>query len=291
MTAIDIAIREPFILGESPVWDPDFESLWFVDIRAPAIHRYTPSAIRHHRWLMPELVGCIALRATGGLVVGLQNGFHFFDPGNGALTPFAPSEPEKPRNRPNDAKCDRAGRFWVGTMEDYGTNAAGTMYVIDAALRPQPRFGGFTVPNSITFSSDSARFTFTDTRGAADILVHDYDTEAGVIGASRVLLPRNAAPGLPDGSTLDAEGCLWNARYGGGAVVRVTPQGRVDRIIELPTKQITACVFGGKDLDELYITSAAQRLTPAELAAQPEAGCVFVCRPGVTGVPDAKFVG
>ena len=290
MVAVDVAFPEPCILGESPVWDVAGAALWWVDVRAPAIHRWSPSGGRHARFAMPALAGSIVLRAKGGLLVGLQTGFQFFDPTTSRFAPVAAPERDLPLNRPNDAKCDRAGRYWCGTMEDYGANARGTLYRIDSDLRPTAVDGPFFVPNSLAFAADGRRMFFTDT-GRGDILAFDYDQATGTRGAASVLIAAGAAPGRPDGSTLDEEGCLWNARYGGGVVVRIAPDGRIDRTIALPVSQPTSCAFGGAGLDELYVTTAAQRLSPERREAEPHAGAVFVLRPGVRGIPDTSFAG
>lgn len=287
---VEIAIREPCVLGESPAWDEASQALWWVDIRAPAIHRWSPATDAHARWLMPALVGSIVRRAQGGLLVGLQTGFHNFDPANGELALVAQPEALLPKNRPNDAKCDRAGRFWCGTMEDFGANARGTLYRWERGRGIEAIEAPFFVPNSLAFSADGKRMFFTDTR-QGDILRFDYDTASGTRGPAQVLLPLAGAPGRPDGACIDSAGCLWSARYGGGAIVRITPAGKLDRVIDLPTTQPTSCAFGGPRLDELYITTAAQKLTPEQLSAQPAAGALLVCRPGVSGVTDAAFAG
>jgi sugar lactone lactonase YvrE len=287
---VDIAVRETFTLGESPFWDDAAQALWWVDIRAPAIHRWSPATGERARWTMPALVGSIVPRAAGGLVAGLQSGFHIFTPETGALELVARPEAGLPKNRPNDARCDRAGRYWCGTMEDFGASERGTLYRIDADRTLHALDGPFFVPNSLAFSADGTRMHFADTR-RGDILRYDYDGVTGRRGGASVLLAAGAAPGRPDGSCVDADGCLWNARYAGSAVVRITPDGRVDRVVALPASQPTSCAFGGARLDELYITTAAQRLDAAALAAQPAAGCVLVVRPGVSGVPEARFAG
>ncbi|MBL8700857.1 MAG: SMP-30/gluconolactonase/LRE family protein [Alphaproteobacteria bacterium] len=290
MTQVDIAVREPTILGESPFWDGAAGLLWWIDIRAPSIQAWSPATGAHRRWLMPATIGCIVPRARGGLLVGLHTGFHAFDPATGALAPIARPDPELPDNRPNDARCDRNGRFWCGTMENYGRTRTGSLYRLDADRALHKVDGPYIVPNSITFAPDGRRMTFTDTR-QGDILAYDYDPATATRRGSRVLLAADGAPGRPDGSCVDAEGCVWNARFGGGCVVRVTPDGRVDRIIELPAINATACAFGGARLDELYVTTGTLRMTLEQLGAQPAAGSVFVLRPGVGGVPEAAYAG
>jgi sugar lactone lactonase YvrE len=290
MVAVDIAFRGPFALGESIFWDEDAAALWWVDVRAPSIERWSPASGAHRRWTMPAMIGSIVPRARGGLIAGLQTGFATFDPASGDCTTIAAPEAHLPKNRPNDARCDRAGRYWCGTMEDYGQNAAGTLYRMAPGGPPEPVDGPFFVPNSTAFSPDGRIMTFCDTR-RGDILAFDYDPATGRRGAARVLLPDGAAPGRPDGAAMDAEGCLWTTRYGGGAVVRVTPGGRIDRLVELPASQPTCCAFGGAGLDELYVTTAAQRLSPERLAREPGSGHVLVLRPGVRGLPESRFGG
>lgn len=290
MGAVEIAFRGSHALGESIFWDEETSSLWWVDVRAPAIETWSPGTGEHRRWTMPAPVGSIVPRARGGVVAGLQTGFHFFDPRTGALDLIAAPELHLPRNRPNDARCDRAGRYWCGTMEDYGQAAAGTLYRMEPGGTPQAIDGPFFVPNSTAFSPDGTVMTFTDTR-RGDILAYDYDPVAGDRGAVRVLLAADGAPGRPDGSAMDADGCLWNTRYGGGALVRIAPDGRVDRRIDLPASQPTCCAFGGADLGDLYVTTAAQRLSPGQLAREPGSGHVLVLRPGVRGLPESRFGG
>lgn len=289
-TPAEIAFRGPYELGESIFWDEDAAALWWVDIRAPSIERWSPTTGVHQRWSMPALIGSIVPRAQGGLIAGLQTGFHRFDPERSAFELISAPEAHLPKNRPNDARCDRAGRYWCGTMEDYGQSAAGTLYRMEPGGLPQAIEGPFFVPNSITFSPDGRTMTFTDTR-RGDILAYPYDPDSGQRGQPRLLLAAHGAAGRPDGSAMDAEGCLWSTRYGGSAVVRVTPLGRVDRVIDLPASQPTSCAFGGSRLDELYITTAAQRLPADQRAREPGTGHVLVVRPGVCGLPESRFAG
>jgi sugar lactone lactonase YvrE len=290
MTAVDVALDRPCILGESPFWDAATGALWWVDIRAPAILAWTPATGECRSW---SDAGTRRLdraasrrRSARRPAVRLPS---FRSPHAGPR-PGLGTETHLPKNRPNDARCDRAGRYWCGTMEDYGENARGTLYRIDTDRHLVAVDGPFFVPNSICFTPDGSRMFFTDTR-RGDILVFDYDTATGTRSKPRVLLAATGAPGRPDGSTVDAEGCLWNARYGGSCVVRVTPDGRLDRRVDLPVSQPTSCAFGGARHDELYVTSAAQRLTPEQRAQQPAAGSILVLRPGVTGVADSPFDG
>ena len=144
------------------------------------------------------------------------------------------------------------------------------------------------VPNAIAWSPDGTRMYFADSL-QGDIREYVFDRATGEIRDGRVFLAKGVVPGKPDGATVDADGYLWNARFGGGCVVRVAPDGRLDRVIELPTANVTSVAFGGSDLRTLYITTATQRLDPAELERQPFAGYVFHMRPGCTGLAEARF--
>jgi sugar lactone lactonase YvrE len=292
---VECVVRDNFLLGEGPLWNARDESIWWVDILGPAIHRLTPATGARATWTMPASIGSFVFRPGGDLVVGLRSGFQIFDPqrykeGTGALTMIAAPEADKPKNRPNDGKCDRDGRYWCGTMIDGGMEPTGSLYRIDRDRSCRKFLDGIKVPNSIAFAPDGKTMYFADTREGS-IRAYAYDRAAGTLGAMRVLAAPGHAPGSPDGSTIDADGCLWSARYGGGMVVRIAPDGRVDRAIRLPVTQITAAAFGGPKLDTLYITTAAQRLAPEELARQPLAGALFAVRPGVSGLPEADFAG
>lgn len=292
---VECVVRQNFLLGEGPLWNARDQSIWWVDILGPAIHRLTPATGARQTWPMPAAVGSFVFRPGGDLVVGLRSGFQLFDPkhsdkGGGAFTMIAAPEADKPKNRPNDGKCDRDGRYWCGTMMDGGAEPSGALYRIDRDRSCRRFLDGIKVPNSIAFAPDGKTMYFADTREGA-IRAYDYDRAAGTMGAMRVLAAAGHAPGGPDGSTVDADGCLWSARYGGGLVARLTPDGRVDRAIRLPATQVTAAAFGGPQLDTLYITTAAQRLAPEELARQPLAGALFAVNVGVKGLPEADFAG
>lgn len=287
---VECVVRQNFLLGEGPMWNARDESIWFVDIKGPAIHRWTPGTGARRTWDMPSSIGSFAFRPGGDLLVGLRSGFSFFDPRSGAITLVVAPEADLPKNRPNDGKCDRDGRFWCGTMMDGGAEAVGSLYRIDLDRSCAKVLSGIRVPNSIAFAPDGRTMYFTDTR-QGDIRAYDYDRASGTLGAMRALAAAGHAPGSPDGSTVDADGCLWSARYGGGLVVRITPAGKVDRAIRLPVTQVTAAAFGGPARDTLYITTAAQNLSADALAQQPLAGALFAVRPGVTGLPEADYAG
>lgn len=276
------------LLGECPLWNELEGALYWVDSRAPALRRLAPGGNTFSTLTLAETVGSIAFRDRGGLLAATRSGIHFLDPASGALERVAAPESHLPDNRFNDGRCDRQGRFWAGTMSDVRRDPVGTLYRLDPDLACTPLRNAIIIPNSLAWSPDGRRMYFADTHRHA-IWAWDYDPATGAATRERVFADTGA--GRPDGSCVDADGCLWNAEYGAGRLVRYSPAGAVDRIVELPVANPTCCCFGGKDLDVLYVTTARQRLTPAELERQPLAGSVLALRPGVRGLSESRFAG
>lgn len=274
-------------LGESPVWCERTGRLWFVDIRAPAVLSLDPATAELQRFPMPGLAGMVAL-AAGGLVVGVGCSIHPFDPATGRLgDSLAALDADRPGNRINDTKAGPDGALWCGTMQDGGAAASGRLHHITPAGAARQLLDGIRCPNSIAFAPDGRTMYFTDTR-QGEILqatVPGGDAELEL----RPFAPADIAPGGPDGSTVDVEGCLWNARYGGSALARLDPEGRLMSILRLPVSQPTACAFGGPGRRTLYVTSARQRLSPAALEGEPMAGDLLAFDVGVAGLPEPRF--
>ena len=283
-----LAVRDQ--LGEGPIWDERDQSLWWVDIRAPVLHHWTPGAFAATTIALPEAVGSIALRERGGLMAAAKSGLNALDAASGVLTPWGDPEAHLPDNRFNDGRCDRQGRFIAGTMSESSREPAGSLYRFDSHGACSRLLGDIGVPNSLAFSPDGRTLYFADTHRNL-IWAFDYDIASGGISRQRLFASTEGHAGRPDGSCVDAEGYLWNCEYGGWRVVRYAPDGRIDGAIPLPVANPTCCCFGGADLDTLYITSARQRLTPGQLAEQPLAGCLFALRPGVNGLPESRFAG
>jgi sugar lactone lactonase YvrE len=275
-------------LGESATWCPRAQALWWVDIRAPQVKRWSAATNAIDSWEMPELCGAVVPTAGAGVVVALRAALHLLDPRSGALAALATLETGQPEHRLNEAKCDRQGRLWCGSMWDFGKQPTGSLYRIGPDLATCRVRGSVTIPNGIGFAPDGRRMLFVDT-ATRRIECAAYDTGAGMPGPWSTLVDAEAAPGKPDGGTVDAAGCIWSTRFGAGCIARFTPQGTLDRLIRLPVSQPTSCSFGGANLDTLFITSATQRLTPAALAAEPLAGAVLALRPGVQGLPEPAF--
>jgi sugar lactone lactonase YvrE len=278
-------------LGEGPCWDEDSGSLYWVDIKAPALHRYRPEAGDVQRWLLREPVGAVVLRARGGLLLALKSGFAFFDPQTGDLQPLFDPEPQSPENRLNDGKCDALGRFWVGSMHDPEQEPAGHLYCLDPDLSLQRFPMGFVVTNGPCWSGDGRTFYFNDS-ALRRIYSFPFDLAQGRLGRRRLFVQVPADAGHPDGQCVDAEDHLWIAHWNGGRVTRYRPDGTVDRVVALPAPLVTSCCFGGQDLSTLYVTTARAGLTPAALDAAPLSGGLFaITGLGVKGRASARFGG
>ena len=279
------AFRE--VLAEGPVWCDVDQALYWTDIRRQLIRRHTPATGETVTWEFPELVGSFALRRGGGLLVALASRLATFDPASGDIVTLAAPEAGKPTHRFNDGKCDPAGRFLAGTMDDATREPTGSLWSM-ANGNCRAVVSGCRIPNGLAWSPDGRRMYFSDTM-TGDIHVYEYDPATGVVGVGSMFA--KVAKGGPDGATVDAEGYYWCAVYGGWRVERYAPDGTLDRTINLPVQNPTSCAFGGSGLDRLYVTSASQRLTPEELAQQPLAGAIVVLDVGARGLPSVRYAG
>jgi len=274
------------ILGEGPVWCPVAQALWWVDIKAPAVRRWTQATDTVDSWPMPDSVGSLAVAADGRVLVALRDRMGLFDPRTGGVAPLTAFDHGGEGIRANDGKCDRQGRFWIGTMDEGRRAQRGRLYRLDrTALTAM--LDGLDVPNSLCWSPDGRTMYFADS-AQRTIWAFPFDPAAGTLGERRVFV-RTGDDEAPDGATVDAEGYVWSARYGGGRVVRHAPDGRIDRMQPVPASQVTSCAFGGPDLATLFITTATQRLSPEQLAGQPRAGGLFAVEVGALGLAEPRF--
>jgi len=277
-------------LGEGPLWSPAEARLYWVDILAPAVHRFDPASGRNETRALPRLIGALALRRRGGLVALTQHGLEALDFATGRLSPIVDPEADIPDNRFNDAKCDRKGRLWAGTMRLDASPGCGALYRFDPDGGWERVAGGFTVSNGLDWSPDGRTLYFVDSAESA-ILAFDVDAAAGTIRNRRVLVRARPEEGRPDGLTVDALGFIWCAMWDGWAVHRYAPDGRLDRIVRMPTPRPSSCIFGDGDLGTLYVTTGRIRLAAQRLAEAPLSGSLFALRPGVRGLPPSAFGG
>ncbi len=285
---VEVAADCANLLGEGPVWSAGEERLYWVDIKRPSLNALTSDGgVRS--WPLSSAAGCLALCEDGGLILSCVDGLALFDTEKETRTVFHPMTYGPEGVRPNDGDVDPLGRFWFGTMWDGNTEKeVGCIYRFDGDQSPVEQFSGIHIPNTVAWSIDQKTMYLGDSRKST-IWAYDYDVESGSVGARRVFCVVDEEHIVPDGSALDNEGCLWNAQWGGGRVVRYTPDGQVDRVISIPTDNVTSCAFGGSDLDILYVTTASIELSSQKLSAQPHAGHLFsIHNTGVRGVPGVK---
>ena len=268
-------------LGEGPVWDARDQSLYWVDIPEGRVHRLAADGSLSN-WDTGQPVGAVVPRASGGLVVAVRDGFMALDPVSGALTMLAEVEMDQPGNRMNDGSCDRAGRFFAGTMAFDESPEAGALYRLDPDLTVTTLLTGVGISNGIGWSPDEQLMYYIDSP-AHQVDVLDYDAATGQIGGRRPFKVVGEGEIVPDGLTVDAEGGVWVAVWEGYALLHLDPGGQLIETVDLPAARVTSCAFGGPDLDRLYITTADG---PGE-----SGGALFVCEPGVTGQPSHPFRG
>lgn len=286
-------------LGEGIFWDARGGQLWWVDVPMPSrLFRYDPASTELTSWDMDEMITSVAARTNAdGLVVASHGGFNYFDPDEPGLHRILDPEPMKPFNRGNDGAADPAGRFWLGTMQNNiapdGSSIdivgnSGALFRIDPDLSCHRMISDVTISNTICWSPDAKVMYFTDTV-TGTLFAYDFDVATGEISNKRDFA--RFERGHPDGSTVDAEGYLWNARWDGSCVVRFAPDGSVDRVIEVPAPLVTNCTFGDSDLSTLYITTARFGLSDSDLERAPEAGNIMAVQTNVRGMADNRFAG
>ena len=291
--SIECVVASRSRLGEGATWDVDDARLWWVDIRAGLVHRFDPESGTNDSFDVAEQVGSIARRDAGGVVMATESGLYLFDPANGAKTCLATPEAHLEGNRFNDGTTDPRGRFWAGTMRDDGAppERRGSFYRLDSDHQVSRHFDPVFTTNGLAFSPDGDVMYFADTnRDVQTVWACHYDLDSGTPSNSRVFFHSGDIAGRPDGATVDADGCYWFAGVGGWQVVRVTPQGRLDRVIEMPVEKPSKVMFGGAGLDTLFVTSIGDGV--ADRSGQAEAGSLFaITGTGARGLPQTRFAG
>ncbi len=283
----------PADLGEGAIWNRALQRLHWIDINGHRVFTYDPATGENRGCDVGQKVGTIVPRARGGLILALHEGFARLDPETGgiALLP-RPPEHDPAVVRFNDGKCDPSGRFWAGTMALVkGPKPLGRLYRLDADGSMRVMLQDVGTSNGIAWSLDRRTLYFIDTP-LRRVDAFDYDDATGAIANRRMVISIPPGIGRPDGSTLDAEGMLWIAMYDGWAATRWNPRtGELLQTIRLPVARVTSCAFGGPELDTLYLTSAREKLSAEQLAAQPLAGGLFRVKPGMRGVPAFAYQG
>lgn len=277
-------------LGEGTAWDARTDTLRWVDIANGLVHEWQPSLSGDTMTSQfgGELSAAVA-RAGGGLLIAVGHELRLLD-GDRRPEAIVAVDGEPSENRLNDCRCDPAGRLWAGTMSKPRHPGAASLYRLDPDLSLTAVLTDTTLSNGIGFSPSGELMYFIDST-TQRIDVFEYDVETGTPSDRRRFAEIDPGAGLPDGLCVDAEGGVWVALFGGGAVRRYAPDGELDEIVGLPVSNATCPAFGGADLDVLYVTTTRHLLSDEALAAQPLAGALFEFRPGVRGLPGVPFAG
>ncbi|WP_226576306.1 SMP-30/gluconolactonase/LRE family protein [Acuticoccus sediminis] len=288
---IEIVCDVKTTLGEGPIWDAEQERLYFIDSFDGRIFRTTAAGGEIRAWDVPEKIGSMALRKDGkGAICSLETGFYALDFTTGDCELIHNPEPDRPNNRINDGKVDRRGRFFAGSMDTLEEGRYGALYRLDPDFSVTRIDEGLICSNGPCFSPDDKTFYFSDT-WSGEIWAYDYDIETGTPSNRRHFGAVDGSEGGgSDGSTVDSEGCLWNALVYAGKLVRYTPAGAVERVIDMPVKKVTSMAFGGPNLDVLYVTSMARPPLPRFPGDGIQRGAVFAIHDlGITGLPEPRF--
>lgn len=277
-----------YALGEGPVWDVGDARLYSVDAAGGTLNAYDPATGDHEQWSFGERIGCLARRERGGFLVALQSGFALFDPDTGERTPLADPDPD-PTTSLNDGKADAAGRYVCGSVDLRMEAARGKLYRLDPDGTLAVLDEGLTVSNGPCWSPDGRTLYHADSVPRT-IYAFDYHVATGAATNRRVFASTAELGGIPDGATVDAEGCLWTAVCEGGVVARFTPDGELDRTVPIPVSMPSSVMFGGPDLDRLFVTT----IDPSTFGfpAEPDGGSTYVVDGlGVRGLPEHRFAG
>ncbi|MDQ0474428.1 SMP-30/gluconolactonase/LRE family protein [Labrys wisconsinensis] len=289
---IEVLVDVKTILGEGPLWDVDEQRLYWIDSFGCNVFRATADGREVRAWDVPAKIGSMALRRQGGAVLSLQTGFHFLDFKSGETSLIVDPEPDDPTTRINDGKVDKRGRFVAGSMDTMEAGPNGALYRLDPDLSLHKLDDGIIVSNGPCWSPDGRIFYFADS-WSGEIWAYDYDQDTGAVANRRTFTRIDRSTGgAADGSTVDAEGYLWNAQVYDGKIIRYAPDGSVDRVIDMPVKKVTSVMFGGPELDILFVTSMAKPPLPRFPGDGMLRGSLFAIHGlGIRGVPEMRFAG
>lgn len=286
-TEINIIWSGPADLGEGPMWHAKEHALYWIDIAAHHIHRFDWEKKQHQQWKMPDLIGALVVCQAGGLIAAIGNEIMHFDTTTEKLESICEIFPKHRTDlRPNDGKCDRAGRFWVGVANLDVHHPKGGLFCLDKGKLTQHE-SGITISNGLGFSPDDKIFYYTDGLKQR-IYQYDFDLVKGTISHRRLFVQLDQGDIYPDGLTVDSEGYLWEAQWNASHIVRYSPEGKRDRLIEMPTARPTSCIFGGTDLKTLFVTTASKDINETTRLPKP-AGAVFAITVDVAGLLEPAY--
>ena len=287
MSEIEVVLEISATIGESPLWSPGEDALYFIDVKAPALFRLHLASGRLERWDVTSDLGAFTLLpGLSGALVALRSGLARLDFGTRTLEPVAPAPFDPALFRFNEGGCDPDGRFWVGVMFDPvdpdSAPQRGSLHSYTPADGLQPATDVAELHNGMAWSADGRRMFLSHSEQRQ---IHSFRYDGGRLGPKTLFATVPETDGIPDGAALDTEGGYWCALHGAGRLRRFHPDGTADRDVTLPVSQPTMCCFAGDGMDELYVTSATDKLTSAQRKEEPLAGALLRLRPGERGVP------
>jgi xylono-1,5-lactonase len=276
-------------LGEGPTWVASEGAIYWLDIKKGAIHRLHLETGERRSWSSSRTVSSLVRRRAGGFLAATRDGFGFLELDTDAFDCIAEPERDRPGNRMNDGKCDGAGRFWAGSMDDGEAEISGALYRLDPDRAVARVDDGYGITNGPAFSPDGKTLYHTST---LDRTVYAFDLAGdGTLSGKRVFVQIPEDAGYPDGMTTDKEGGLWVAHFAGHRLTRFLPDGSIERVVQMPVANVTSCAFGGPALDMLFVTTARKGLSEEDLERQPLAGGLFRIDVGIQGLPAGEFAG
>ena len=276
-------------LGEGAFWNHITQTFYWIDIEGKKLHIFDPAQKSNQSFNMPSRIGTVVPTNGDEALVALEDGIHIINTKTGALSMFAEIESNVSDNRMNDGKCDPSGRLWAGTMHMPQTSANGKVYMIRSNGLYQAMIDSVTISNGIVWTKDAKTMYYIDTP-TGYVRAYDFDNATGAITNERKVIEVPSEVGFPDGMAIDNEDKLWIGLWNGNKVARYDPlSGKMMASIEVPAHNVTACAFGGPNLDTLYITTARVDMTKQELDSLPLSGSVFKAVPGVKGVASSQF--
>jgi len=277
-------------VGEGPIWDQATRRLYFIDMRGKKLFRFDPDTGALDGWDTPSFVGSFALRKSGGAILSLVDGLYAFDFDSGAVTPFKTLPTLNDQLQLNDGKVDRRGRFIVGAAHAHFAERIGDLYSVDGNGSVKVLDSGFCVSNGPCWSPDDKTFYFADSM-VSEIYAYEYDIETGDLGEHRLFADTRDLGGFPDGATVDADGLLWSAIPGGGVIAVYRPNGKLERTVEVPSKNPASVTFGGDHLDRLFVTTLDTSLFQGHAQAEHDGFSFVIDGLGVKGLAEPHYGG
>ena len=279
----------PDALGEGPIWHANEKVLYWLDVCKPSLQRLDPATNDYHEWPMPEHIGSVVPRAQGGLVATMGNRVVAIDMPAGTISTLIKVPHWRDDIHMNDGKCDRNGRYWFGVANLDIADPKGRLYRLDPDGTLTQMEQHMTISNGLGWSPDNKTFYYTDGLKYR-IYQYEYDLASGAISNRKTFVQLQKSPIEPDGLTVDSEGYVWEAQWNSWKIFRYAPDGKIAQTIDMPVQRPTSCMFGGSNLDTLYVTSSSQNIGE-DNTLPPPAGALFAINVGVRGLPEPAFNG